>query len=399
MIFDYKIQSALIDRREKGLEREHQVFGRLPENQIAINHSKISHQPSQYVNFSSNDYLGLAHDPELISAWQQGLSIYGCGSSASPAVTGLSAAHNNLQATLGEWLGYPRAILFNSGFSANQALLFTLLNKTDHLIQDKLNHSSLMEAGMLCPASMSRFKHNDIDDLSSKLDRLSLSQAKLTVSEGVFSMDGDKAPLADLFNQCQKYKSWLMLDDAHGLGVLGSSGGGLTELTGIKPNILIVTFGKAAGLAGAAILCDENTGDYLTQFARHYVYSTAMPPAQAYAISHALSLIQEQQWRREKLAELTALFKQSLSSFSGYVDTDTAIKPWICGSSQQALNLSHYLKQCGFWVGAIRPPTVPPNAARLRITLNSHHSVQQVLALSKTIDQFYQQNDIVKEHY
>lgn len=388
--FDEKIQTALIARREKGLQRNTQVFSHLADNQISVSTSNSATESRPYINFSSNDYLGLARDPELISAWQQGLTQYGCGSSASPAVTGLSMAHQSLQAKLCEWLGYSRAVLFNSGFSANQALLFTLLDKHDHLVQDKLNHASLMEAGMLSPASMSRFKHNDVNDLSRKLTELSATQAKLVVSEGVFSMDGDIAPLNELSQQCQKHHAWLAIDDAHGLGVLGSSGGGITELSGIKPNILIVTFGKAVGLSGAAILCDESTGEFLNQFARHYVYSTAMPPAQAYAISHAITMIQQQAWRREKLAELSEIFHDSLSTLSGYRSTSTAIKPLICGNSQQAIDLSNYLKQKGMWVGAIRPPTVPANAARLRITLSSRHSQQQVLQLTQAIIQYYQ---------
>ncbi|WP_174208811.1 8-amino-7-oxononanoate synthase [Vibrio rumoiensis] len=390
MTFDSKIQAALTERREKGLQRDTQVFSRLTNNQIEQSESYSVVDTSPYVNFSSNDYLGLASDPELISVWQQGLSRYGCGSGASPAVTGLSIAHQNLQAKLCEWLGYSRAVLFNSGFSANQALLFTLLDKYDHVIQDKLNHASLIEAGMLCPASMSRFKHNDVNALSGKLAALSHTQTKLVVSEGVFSMDGDISPLAELAYQCQKYEAWLAIDDAHGIGVLGESGGGTTELLAIKPNILIVTFGKAMGLSGAAILCDENTGDFLSQFARHYVYSTAMPPAQAHTISHAISMTQQQQWRREKLVELAGIFADSLSSFSEYRATDTAIKPWICGESQQAMDLSEYLKHRGLWVGAIRPPTVPANAARLRITLNTSHSEQQISALVRGITQYYQ---------
>lgn len=390
--FDEKIQTALTTRREKGLQRNTQVFSHLADNQISVSTANSAAESRPYINFSSNDYLGLARDPELISVWQQGLTQYGCGSSASPAVTGLSMAHKSLQAKLCEWLGYSRAVLFNSGFSANQALLFTLLDKHDHLIQDKLNHASLMEAGLLSPASMSRFKHNDVNELSRKLAELSATptQAKLVVSEGVFSMDGDIAPLNELSQQCQKHQAWLAIDDAHGLGVLGSSGGGITELSGIRPNILIVTFGKAVGLSGAAILCDESTGEFLNQFARHYVYSTAMPPAQAYAISHAITMIQQQAWRRKKLAELSEIFHDSLSTLSGYRATSTAIKPLICGNSQQAIDLSNYLKQKGMWVGAIRPPTVPANAARLRITLSSRHSQQQVLQLTQAIIQYYQ---------
>ncbi|HHX8582270.1 TPA: 8-amino-7-oxononanoate synthase [Vibrio diabolicus] len=375
--FKSRIESALAERKTQGLNRSMNVV-------FAGNQSVLEHEGRRYINFSSNDYLGLANDQELVRAWQQGLSVYGSGSGASPMVTGFSAAHSNLEAALTEWLGYDRAILFGSGFSANQALLFTLLEKSDVLIQDRLNHASLMEAGMLSPAKMKRFKHNDIEHLKSLLNS---EDNHLVVTEGVFSMDGDCAPLADIADVTGNHDAWLAVDDAHGIGVLGESGGGSCELAAVKPEILIVTFGKAFGMSGAAILCDHATGDFLTQFARHHVYSTAMPPAQAYALTHAVSMVQEQSWRREKLTELSEVYRDSLSDVEGFVETQTSIKPFVIGESDLALRVAGACRQNGIWVTAIRPPTVPKGTSRLRITLTANHTNEQVKTLSMALKQ------------
>ncbi|WP_199828259.1 8-amino-7-oxononanoate synthase [Vibrio harveyi] len=375
--FKSRIESALAERKTRGLSRSMNVV-------FAGNQSILEHEGRRYINFSSNDYLGLANDQALVRAWQQGLSVYGSGSGASPMVTGFSAAHGNLEAALTEWLGYERAILFGSGFSANQALLFTLLEKSDVLLQDRLNHASLMEAGVLSPAKMKRFKHNDIEHLSSLI---SAEDNNLVVTEGVFSMDGDCAPLADIADVTSNYDAWLAVDDAHGIGVLGESGGGSCELAAVKPEILIVTFGKAVGMSGAAILCDRATGNFLTQFARHHVYSTAIPPAQAYALTHAVSMIQEQSWRREKLTELGEVYRDNLSDLDGFVETQTSIKPFLIGESDLALQVAGACRQNGIWVTAIRPPTVPKGTSRLRITLTANHTNEQVKTLSMALKQ------------
>ncbi|WP_181136801.1 8-amino-7-oxononanoate synthase [Vibrio hyugaensis] len=375
--FKSRIESALAERKTQGLNRSMNVV-------FAGNQSVLEHEGRRYINFSSNDYLGLANDQALVRAWQQGLSVYGSGSGASPMVTGFSAAHSNLESALTEWLGYERAILFGSGFSANQALLFTLLEKSDVLIQDRLNHASLMEAGALSPAKMKRFKHNDIEHLSSLI---SGEDNNLVVTEGVFSMDGDCAPLANIAEVTGNYDAWLAVDDAHGIGVLGESGGGSCELAMVKPEVLIVTFGKAFGMSGAAILCDHATGDFLTQFARHHVYSTAMPPAQAYALTHAVSMVQEQSWRREKLTELSEVYRDSFNDLDGFVETQTSIKPFMIGESELALQVASACRQNGIWVSAIRPPTVPKGTSRLRITLTANHTKEQIQTLSMALKQ------------
>jgi 8-amino-7-oxononanoate synthase len=379
--FRSRVQGALLERENLGLTRSLQVLE--GGNQVSTQCGD-----TEFINFSSNDYLGLASDKALTRAWQVGLDIYGAGSGASPLVTGFSAAHASLESSLCEWLGYERAVLFGSGFSANQALLFTLMHKEDLLLQDKLNHASLMEAGMLCQAAMKRFKHNDVLHLS---QLLSGDQNALVVTEGVFSMDGDSSPLKEI-HQLTRNNAWLMVDDAHGVGVLGEDGAGSCNAAGIHPEILVVTFGKAFGLSGAAILCSDEVGNYLTQFARHHVYSTAIPPAQAYAITHAVGMIQTQHWRREKLHELSQVYDELLQSADGYVATSTPIKPFILGKSQQALNVARQLKDKGFWMTAIRPPTVPEGSARLRITLTANHSIEDITALANALSQCMESN-------
>ncbi|MBY7787053.1 8-amino-7-oxononanoate synthase [Vibrio fluvialis] len=374
--FNSRIHQALADREQQGLRRSLQVLER-------SNQTLLAQRGQHYINFSSNDYLGLASDAALAHAWQQGLSLYGCGSGASPLVTGFSEAHQTLERTLCEWLGFERAVLFGSGFSANQALLFTLLQKGDLLLQDKLNHASLMEAGMLSSAQMKRFQHNDVDHLTRLLDE---QVTTLVVTEGVFSMDGDQAPLAEI-QAALGSNAWLAVDDAHGVGVLGERGAGSCQAAGIKPQVLVVTFGKAFGLSGAAILCDAALGDYLTQFARHHVYSTAMPPAQAHALTHAAGMIQSEAWRRDKLAELSALYHELLCDVPGFVATQTPIKPFVLGSAQRALHIASAMRDAGLWMTAIRPPTVPSGSARLRITLTAHHTPQQVQQMADTLKQ------------
>lgn len=374
--FNSRIHQALADREQQGLRRSLQVLER-------SNQTLLAQRGQRYVNFSSNDYLGLASDTALAHAWQQGLSLYGCGSGASPLVTGYSEAHQTLERTLCEWLGFERAVLFGSGFSANQALLFTLLQKGDLLLQDKLNHASLMEAGLLSSAQMKRFQHNDVAHLTRLLDE---QVTTLVVTEGVFSMDGDQAPLAEI-QAALGSNAWLAVDDAHGVGVLGERGAGSCQAAGIKPQVLVVTFGKAFGLSGAAILCDAALGDYLTQFARHHVYSTAMPPAQAHALTHAAGMIQSEAWRRDKLAELSALYHELLCDVPGFVATQTPIKPFVLGSAQHALHVASVMRDAGLWMTAIRPPTVPSGSARLRITLTAHHTLQHIQQMADTLKQ------------
>ncbi|WP_394210138.1 8-amino-7-oxononanoate synthase [Enterovibrio calviensis] len=373
-----RIEKKLDARREQHLLRKVSAFHH--QGAKLVDGDNLS-----YLNFSGNDYLGLAQDPSVIAAWQEGLTKYGAGSTASPLVTGFTHAHQDLEQALCDWLGFDQAILFNSGFSANQAVIFSLLEKSDVLLQDKLNHASLMEAGMLSEAKMQRFTHNSIEKLDALLRSNANAPARFVVTEGVFSMDGDLSPLADIKFRCEAHDAWLMVDDAHGIGVLGDEGQGSAHIANVKPDILIVTFGKAFGMMGAAVMCSESVHQYLTQFARHYVYSTAMPPAQAYALSHALSMVKSQSWRREKLAVLSACFHSALSDCSEVINTITPIKPVVLGSVERMQTVAQSLKQTGFLTGAIRPPTVPANTARLRITLSVNQSEAQVSDLAASL--------------
>lgn len=378
MSFNQRIETALQARKKIGLERSLVVLE-------GGNSPQLMHGNKSYSNFSSNDYMGLASSKELAKAWQEGIALFGVGSGASPLVTGFSNAHLKLEESLCQWLGYQRAVLFSSGFSANQAVLFSLLEKEDRLIQDRLNHASLMEAGMLSSAQMKRFKHNDMQHL---LSCLAEDRQNLLVTEGVFSMDGDLAPLVEMADIANKSNSWLMVDDAHGIGVHGRDGAGSCTLAGIKPDILVVTFGKAFGLSGAAVLCNESVGDYLTQFARHHVYSTAIPPSQAYALAHAATMLKTEQWRRDKLEELQSIYKTALQGIEGYVETSTPIKPFICGDIASTMALVKSLSKEGIWVTAIRPPTVAKDSCRIRITLTANHTSEQVTELTQCILNF-----------
>lgn len=344
----------------------------------------VQHQHQTYLNFSSNDYLGLAQEPCLKNAWQEGIKRYGNGSGGSALITGYTSIHQQLEEQLALWLGFDKALLFQSGFCANQAVLLSLLEQDDVLIQDKLNHVSLIEAGLLSPAKMTRFLHNDTNSLESILTR-SKAQNKFIVTEGVFSMDGDCSPLQNIASLCRQHQAFLMVDDAHGCGVLSDDGAGSCAAVNIKPDLLVITFGKAFGLSGAAVLCDKTTADYLVQYARHYIYSTAMAPAQAYAISQACSMVQQERWRRDKLEELSTVLHNKLADYIDIKTTKTPIKPWIVGNNEKALRMAQQLKQQGCWVTAIREPTIPKNTARLRINLSATHTKEHIDYLSKSI--------------
>lgn len=233
----------------------------------------------QYLNFSSNDYLGLSHHPHIICAWQQGAERFGVGSGGSGHVSGYSVAHQALEDELAQWLGYSRALLFISGFAANQAVIAALMGKEDRIVADRLSHASLQEAASLSPAVLRRFTHNAPQHLERLLTTPCPGQ-QLVVTEGVFSMDGDSAPLAEIHAVAERHGAWLLVDDAHGIGVSGEEGRGSCSRQQVKPELLVVTFGKGFGVSGAAILCSDSVADYLLQFARHLIYSTSMPPAQ-----------------------------------------------------------------------------------------------------------------------
>ncbi|CAI1618120.1 8-amino-7-oxononanoate synthase [Serratia plymuthica] len=371
MSWQQRIEQALEERQQNAAYRYRQV------NQGG-NGRHIQLGGERYLNFSGNDYLGLSQDPQVIAAWQQGAQQYGVGSGGSGHVTGFCAAHQALEQQLAEWLGYPRALLFISGYAANQALLAALMQADDRILADRLSHASLLEAAAHSPAQLRRFRHNQPQALAGLLAK-SCGGQMLAVTEGVFSMDGDSAPLAELHRLTQAAGAWLMVDDAHGIGVHGEQGRGSCWQQGVRPELLVVTFGKAFGVSGAAVLCDEATAEYLLQFARHLIYSTAMPPAQACALQTALQRIQQGDELRARLQDNIQRFRQGAAQLPlALTASVTAIQPLLVGDNQRALDLAQQLRGQGLWVSAIRPPTVPPGGARLRITLTAAHQPQDI---------------------
>ncbi len=379
MSWQQRLSQELQRQQEAGLWRT-----RLPVTPLAG--GRIRAGETEFLHFSSNDYLGLSHHPEIISAWQQGLSQWGAGAGASGHITGHTPAHQQLEDTLAGWLGFPQAILFQSGFAANQALIFSLAQAPDRLLADKLMHASLIEAAHLSPATLRRFRHNSPDSLTQLL-HAPCDGETLIITEGVFSMDGDQAPLAGLRQLADRSGSWLVVDDAHGFGVCGDQGRGSCSQQQIRPDILVVTFGKAAGISGAAVLCGTEMADYLRQKARHLIYSTAMPPAQAVAIDTALRLVAGGDGLRQKLQQNIACFRQRAADLPwALAPSESAIQPLIIGDNQAARQLAITLRRGGIWVNAIRPPTVPPGSARLRITLSAAHQPEQIRQL---VEQLY----------
>ncbi|MBD8163051.1 8-amino-7-oxononanoate synthase [Erwinia persicina] len=366
MAWSQRLTQALSARRQRGQYRQRHASQQGDARRLRV-------AGTDYLNFSANDYLGLSHDPGIVRAWQHGAERYGVGAGGSTHVTGYRAPQADLEEALADWLGYDRSLLFMSGFSANQAVIAAMLAKNDRIFADKLCHASLLEAASLSPATLRRFAHNQPGALATLLAGDTPGET-LVVTEGIFSMDGDRAPLAALHALSQRSGSWLLVDDAHGVGVCGEQGRGSGWQQGVKAELLIVTFGKAFGVSGAALLCDDDTAEYLLQFARHLIYSTAMPPAQVCAIHAALHAVRQGDDLRKTLTEHIRYFRQHAEGLSWPLSaSDSAIQPLIVGEEQAALGLSQHLRERGCWVSAIRPPTVPPGTSRLRITLSAAH--------------------------
>ena len=337
-----------------------------------------------YLAFCSNDYLGLANHPAVIKNLQSAAERYGVGSGASHLVNGHSSEHHALEEELAAFCGRERALLFSTGYMANLGAITALVGQGDAVFEDRLNHASLLDAGLLSSARFQRFLHNDLDNLQTRLEKTEAAR-KLIVVDGVFSMDGDFAPLPQLAQLAQQHNAWLMVDDAHGFGCFGQRGGGTAEhfgLTQAQLPILMGTLGKAFGTFGAFIAGSEVLIETLIQFARPYIYTTAMPPAVAAATRTSLQLLQQESWRREHLQQLIARFRHGAAEIGlQLLDSASPIQPIILGDEARALAFSEELAARGFLVIAIRPPTVPVGSSRLRVTLSAAHSVAQVDAL------------------
>ena len=355
------------------------------------------------VNFCSNDYLGLARHPALIAAMQASAARAGAGSGASHLVTGHGAEHEALERELAEFTGRERALLFSTGYMANLGVVSALAERSDLVLEDRLNHASLIDAGLLARADLQRYAHGDADAAQAALVKFRAARTgmehphgndphgddprgALLVTDGVFSMDGDLAPLPALARAAREHDAWLIVDDAHGLGVLGANGGGCLEHFGLGSDdvpVLIGTLGKAFGSFGAFVAGDAELIEWLIQRARTYIYTTALPQPVAAATRAALTLMRTEAWRRAKLREHIDRFRErarhrglSLADSAGH--EITPIQPIVLGDAQRALDVSATLLAAGWWVAAIRPPTVPQGSARLRVTLSAAHDSEQI---------------------
>ena len=340
-----------------------------------------------YLSFCSNDYLGLAAHPQLISALQQGAEKFGVGAGAAHLVSGHFAAHHELEQALAAFVEKPAALLFATGYMANLGVVQPLVGKDDTVFADKLNHASLNDAMLLSRAKVQRYRHNDMAQLAQMLTK-TVSGRKLIITDAVFSMDGDLASLPELLALCERYDAWLLVDDAHGFGVLGTQGRGSLTHFGIasKRIIYMATLGKAAGVFGAFVAAEQVVIDTLINHARSYIYTTATPPALACALLESLQLIAQGDEGRAHLQRLIAQLQLGLKNFPWrLMPSATAIQPLLIGDNQVALNLSTALRERGIWVAAIRPPTVPQGTARLRITLSAAHSEADVTRLIEAL--------------
>lgn len=332
------------------------------------------------LNFCSNDYLGLANHPAVVQAFQQAANQWGVGSGAAHLVCGHSLEHHALEEELAAFTGRERALLFSTGYMANLGVISALVGRGDTVLEDRLCHASLLDGGLLSGARFKRYAHADIEHLQAALSDGKGRQ--LIVTDGVFSMDGDVAPLAALVSAAKAHDAWLMVDDAHGFGVLGTTGAGVVEAAGLAQQdvqVLVGTLGKAFGTSGAFVVGSEDLIETLIQKARPYIYTTAIPAAIAAATRVSLTLLIAETWRRDKLRQLIQQFRAGATQLGlQLIPSDTPIQPIVLGSSQQALMMSEQLYQRDFLVSAIRPPTVPQGSARLRVTFSAAHEPAQV---------------------
>jgi 8-amino-7-oxononanoate synthase len=379
---DTTLQAALDERRQQHLYR-HRV------NVASRCGSALEVNGESLLNFCSNDYLGLAGHPDIAAALKAGVDSYGTGSGASHLISGHSVAHQQLEEQLAEFTGRPRALLFSTGYMANLGLINALVGRHDLVLQDQLNHASLLDGGRLSRADFKRYKHSSLSNLQAQLEQSSASR-KLVVTDGVFSMDGDVAPLPEISALAAEHNAWLMVDDAHGVGVLGATGAGIVEqqhLSIEQVPILMGTLGKSFGTFGAFVAGSEALIETLIQFARSYIYTTALPPSIACATSASLKIVREEQWRRDHLNLLVKRFREGGQQIGlQLMASDTPIQPVLINDDLRVSEISQQLREKGVMVGAIRPPTVPKGSGRLRICLSAAHSEQQVDQLLEALE-------------
>ncbi|WP_370280176.1 8-amino-7-oxononanoate synthase [Pontibacterium sp.] len=381
MSFD-QLRDELTARKDQSLYRQRRMLEspQAPEVQV---------DGQNYLAFCSNDYLGLANHPDVIKALKEGADRYGVGGGASHLVNGHSQAHHELEEALAEFTGRPRALLFSTGYMANLGAVNALLDKRDAVFEDRINHASLLDAGLLSGARFQRYLHNDAQSLEQKLTR-SEARRKLVVTDGVFSMDGDIAELPEICQTAKQHDAWVMVDDAHGFGCVGKGGRGCVEHFGLGQDdvqVLVGTLGKAFGTSGAFVAGSEELIETLVQHARTYIYTTSMPPAVAMATLTSLKILRDEEWRREKLAALIKQFRDGCEQLGlELMDSPTPIQPIMVGDSAEAMRMSAAIEAEGIFIGAIRPPTVPQGSARLRVTFSASHTEAQVTRLLDVLE-------------
>lgn len=371
-------EKALSQHKQKGHYRERKVLQSLAGMQRRYN-------DKNFCCFSSNDYLGLTKHPTVIKSFKQAVDDYGVGSGSSHFLGAYNRFHHELELALAEFLNFPKVLVFSTGYMANLGILGSLLQRRSTIFADKLSHASLIDGVKLTGATFKRYPHNNLASLEKHLMQ-STSRQKFIMTDGVFSMDGDIALLPSLVEITRKFSSTLLVDDAHGIGVLGKNGVGICEHFGCKPDILSGGFGKAFGCFGGFVASSEVIIENLIQFARPYMYTTALPAALAKAAHASLLLFQTESWRREKLQSLITYFKQMAQQLDlPILPSQTPIQPILVKNTEQTMALSAYLLQNGFLVSAIRPPTVPENTSRLRISLSALHSENEIDRLLEQI--------------
>lgn len=374
-------QQKLLLKQQQSLTRTHRVLGSAQTIQPVIDGKQV-------LSFNSNDYLGLANHPDIINTLQQASAQAGVGSGSAHLVSGHHQYHQQLEQQLVAFTGYPRVLLFSTGYMANLAIA-SLMGRHDTIIHDKLNHASLIDGVTLSQAHSKRFSHKNYAQCKQRL--MQAQGKKMLMTDAVFSMDGDEADLTQLATLCQHHNATLMIDDAHGIGVLGKAGAGSVQQAGLKAQqvpIYMATLGKAVGSFGAFVAASNTLIEALIHFARPYVYTTAMPPAIAAATSTSIKLIQTEDWRREQLASNITYFKQCAQQLDlPLMPSNTAIQPIIIGSSATALKLSQQLFSKNIFVSAIRPPTVAVGSARLRVTLCASHTKPHINFLLDALSQ------------
>lgn len=374
------LEADLRAREAQGLLRHRRILERAQGAHVTVD-------GQDYLAFCSNDYLGFAAHPALIEAARQGAAQYGVGAGASHLILGHTAAHHQLETELAQFTGQDAALLFSTGYMANLGIVTALMGRNDLVLADKLNHASLNDAAQLARARLARYNHLDIDHLQRLLATAS-ERKKIVVTDAVFSMDGDIAPLPALLALCERFDAYLLVDDAHGFGVLGEHGRGILEHFNLRSPRLIymATLGKAAGVFGAFAAGNHVLIQTLIQNARSYIYTTAFPPLLAVALHTSLQLFREESWRRQHLRELVADLKRQLHTQRWALSpSDTPIQPLLVGGNREVLALSDALRARGILVPAIRPPTVPKGEARLRISLSAAHSKDDVRRLTETL--------------